>query len=785
MKNKFLAFLLCAAVMLSLTVCASADANIIIGDNNTQIIGDNNTVIFADVPSSFWAKDEIESFYQQGIVNGYADGSFHPSDGVRRAEFCKMLALAFQNELPTPEAQAFSDVPSAHWAYAYVDLCKDFMTGYANPFGGLPAFHPNEYATREDIAVALVKMMGLSKSDTSNANLAAVQFTDGDGISPNLVPYVSIAYERGLISGYPDGTFRPTKGITRAETVVLLNRVSKQAMADIDKEVRLDCVGCFDEDGKTYRITIFTDGNEATVNGTPIDLRRVIMPSTSTDTSRYPAGYIENGIYPSYYEYVFEQEGTQTFTVVATNGKKSKTETLTAEYKIDGPTLNVTSCPTRTDQDTATIAGVVSDSKDANERINLTINGESVTVYWDGAWSQKVSLREGENTFTIVATNTRGASTTVMKTIRFDVDAPTLSVTSCPTKTNKKTAKIAGNVFDNNDANDRIHLTINGESVKVYWDGAWSKDVSLQEGENAFEIIATNTHGKSAKATRAIQFEVDAPKLNLTICPTKTDETKVSIAGYVSDTNDANERIHLTINGESVTVYWDGAWSKNVSLKKGENTFTIVATNSFGKSATVTKTIIYPSSYVAPTQQTHTHDFGSWITDKEANCGEAGSKHRVCSTCGYTETAQIATTDHSFTNWVVEKEATETTAGLKSRQCSSCGKKETQTIPVVSTPLSQTGTAFLGNNAVAQYSWSRIVSGSGKTVKVEVYFEYFGDGGTQHDSIQAEAKVIYKSGNTTKTEIVRGTIPANKSKSETTTVQFAASDDVSISVTKA
>ena len=57
MKNKFLAFLLCAAVMLSLTVCASADANIIIGDNNTQIIGDNNTVIFADVPSSFWAKE--------------------------------------------------------------------------------------------------------------------------------------------------------------------------------------------------------------------------------------------------------------------------------------------------------------------------------------------------------------------------------------------------------------------------------------------------------------------------------------------------------------------------------------------------------------------------------------------------------------------------------------------------------------------------------------------------------------------------------------------------------
>ena len=360
MKKRFLTLLLCAAILCLLTVCASADANIIIGDNNTQIIGDNNTVIFADVPSTFWAKNEIESFYQQGIVSGYADGSFHPSDGVRRAEFCKMLTLAFRSDTPTPEAQAFSDVPSAHWAYAYVDLCKDFMTGYANPFGGLPAFHPNEYATREDIAVALVRMMGLDKSDASNANLASTQFTDGDSISPNLVPYVSIAYERGLISGYPDGTFRPTKGITRAETVVLLNRVSKQAMADINKEVRLDCAGFFIEDGKTYRICIFTDGKEAAVNGTPIDLRQVIMPGANTDTSRYPAGYIENGIYPAYYEYVFQQEGTQTFTITATDGKKSKSQTITAEYKIDGPTLNVTSCPTTTSQKEINIAGIVS-----------------------------------------------------------------------------------------------------------------------------------------------------------------------------------------------------------------------------------------------------------------------------------------------------------------------------------------------------------------------------------------------------------------------------------------
>ncbi len=750
MKRRITAFLLCAAVIFTTAVAASADANIIIGDNNTQIIGDNNTVIFADVPSSFWAKDEIESFYQQGIVNGYADGSFHPSDGVRRAEFCKMLTLAFQNELPTPEAQAFSDVPSAHWAYAYVDICKDFMTGYANPFGGLPAFHPNEYATREDIAVALVKMMGLSKSDTSNANLAATQFTDGDSISPNLVPYVSIAYERGLISGYPDGTFRPTKGITRAETVVLLNRVSKQAMADIDKEVRLDCVGCFDEDGKTYRITIFTDGSEATVNGTPIDLRRVIMPSTNTDTSRYPAGYIENGIYPSYYEYVFEQEGTQTFTVIATNGKKSKTETLTAEYKIDGPTLNVTSCPTRTDQDSATISGNVSDVKDEKTSINLTVNGESVYVNYSGAWEKTVSLREGENTFTFVATNTRGKTATAVKTIVFEVGAPDLNVTSCPTKTDQEKVTISGNVSDENDEKTNVNLTINGESVYVNYSGMWSANVSLKKGENTFTIVATNTLGKSTTVTKTILYPSS-------YTPPAQQESSQEQTQNTQQSTEQNAHVHTY-----------GSWitDKAATCTETGTKHRVCSECGYSMSQSISKT---------------EHNYGSWITDTRADCTKTGTKHRACKTCGYTETATIAKESHFFGDWIIDEPATSVSNGSKHRSCSSCGYRETQSIPATGggSQTSNQGTASVGGNAVANYSWRQ----SGNTVDVQISFIY--GGGSQHDSIQAAAKIICKSGGTTSTEIVKNTIPANTLSSGTTVVRFTVSGTASVSVTKA
>lgn len=132
--------------------------SMVFADNVSQIIGDGNTVVFIDVPANHWAKDQIEYFANQGIVDGYTDGSFKPEAGVTREEFCKLLVSTFRQPLETPATPAFADVAENRWSYPYVEICKNFLTGYANPFGGLPSFHPTEYATREDIAVALVKI---------------------------------------------------------------------------------------------------------------------------------------------------------------------------------------------------------------------------------------------------------------------------------------------------------------------------------------------------------------------------------------------------------------------------------------------------------------------------------------------------------------------------------------------------------------------------------------------------------------------------------------------------
>ena len=250
--------------------------------------------------------------------------------------------------------------------------------------------------------------------------------------------------------------------------------------------------------------------------------------------------------------------------------------------------MTITSCPTNTDKATVTIKGTVSDVNDYKGNINVTVNGSNAYNSY-GDWSKDVTLSEGENTFTIVATNSLGKTTTETRIINFGVGAPKLTITSCPTSTDKETVTIKGTVSDVNDYKGNISVTVNGSNAYNSY-GDWSKDVTLSEGENTFIIAATNSLGKTTTETRIINFGVSAPKLTITSCPTSTEKETITIKGSVSDVNDYKGNISVTVNGsEAYNSYGD--WSKEVTLSEGTNTITIIATNSLGKSTEVTKAI--------------------------------------------------------------------------------------------------------------------------------------------------------------------------------------------------
>lgn len=72
---------------------------------------------------------------------------------------------------------------------------------------------------------------------------------------------------------------------------------------------------------------------------------------------------------------------------------------------------------------------------------------------------------------------------------------------------------------------------------------------------------------------------------------------------------------------------------------------------------------------LAVKSQSHTHDYGEWQHDD--------TQHWKACSCGE-ETDRAA---HDFDDWVTDKPATETEAGTKHRDCQTCGYSQTENIP--------------------------------------------------------------------------------------------------------
>ena len=83
--------------------------------------------------------------------------------------------------------------------------------------------HENNYATREEAVAEFVRTTGINTSDV-NKNILK-RFSDYGKIAGIYTDAIAAAVERGMISGYEDGSFKPQAAITRIEALVILNRI--------------------------------------------------------------------------------------------------------------------------------------------------------------------------------------------------------------------------------------------------------------------------------------------------------------------------------------------------------------------------------------------------------------------------------------------------------------------------------------------------------------------------------------------------------------------------------
>lgn len=205
---------------------------------------------FSDIDSS-WARDDIMQAVDLGLVNGYPDGTFRPDDNINRIEFIIVVNKILNRYIPLDASNIdyskvymYSDIESASWA---LETYKQFMVranlaGILNDkqYGfyemskifGSQKFEPYDAITREE-AVAVISLFIKEDKKVDLKN----KFSDiGSSTFPESI---KLANKIGLISGYPDGTFRPFNNIIRAEATKILvtlndmdNRLKRMKVSD-------------------------------------------------------------------------------------------------------------------------------------------------------------------------------------------------------------------------------------------------------------------------------------------------------------------------------------------------------------------------------------------------------------------------------------------------------------------------------------------------------------------------------------------------------------------------
>lgn len=154
--KKIISLLLVLVMVFSMTVFASAAGN-----------------SFVDIYNSK-NEDAIEFLYDLGLVEGYSVTHFGPKENLTRAEACALIvrALIEDDEIYAYTRDYFVDVDAYAWYREWVDTAyrNGIMHGYGNG-----VFGPTDYVTYAQYATILVNALGYDSLNFEGAWPANVE----------------------------------------------------------------------------------------------------------------------------------------------------------------------------------------------------------------------------------------------------------------------------------------------------------------------------------------------------------------------------------------------------------------------------------------------------------------------------------------------------------------------------------------------------------------------------------------------------------------------------------
>lgn len=169
------------------------------------------------------SKPQLNKKDHFAFMEGYPDGTFGPDRGMTRAEVAAMLSRLMVKKMEVGKTYpcSFADVYENDWYANYIGYLEQYKVMTGDPDG---SFRPNDPITRAEFAAVASRFDDLTKGESMFSDVPETHWA---------YDYINFAAAKGWVTGYPDGTFKPEKNVSRCEVVTITCRLLERS-ADHD-----------------------------------------------------------------------------------------------------------------------------------------------------------------------------------------------------------------------------------------------------------------------------------------------------------------------------------------------------------------------------------------------------------------------------------------------------------------------------------------------------------------------------------------------------------------------
>ena len=195
---------------------------------------------FSDIDESSY-KDSIEFLQEQGVLQGYEDGSFKPEASINRAELVKVVFAALDLDT-SGEENCFPDVQQ-EWFAPYICKAKDLgvVQGYPDGY-----YHPEREVNMVEALKIAVAAFGLPHDEAADDE----QW---------YVPYMEFAHTNTIFSKY---AYFPDRSARREEVAYSVHQMLRifSGVEEVATERDVRSAGCSSAEPTVAPDTFIVDG---------------------------------------------------------------------------------------------------------------------------------------------------------------------------------------------------------------------------------------------------------------------------------------------------------------------------------------------------------------------------------------------------------------------------------------------------------------------------------------------------------------------------------------------